>query len=254
MKGIDLENGQKFGRWEVIDNSVIVRNGHRYVKCRCDCGTEQLVASADLVNSRTKSCKRCVALNRRVVIPPYTTSKGWTTTGNTIINSSRNVLHEVKCACGNTRYMTASEFYNPNVAHKCQKCASIIRGENLKIKNGIVGTLDLNKFKRTQRMAERRNIEFNVSMQYLWDLYESQNRICAITGDPIQDITKASLDRIDSSLPYIEGNVQWVSKQANLSKHIMSMEELYEFCRKVLNHANQQPSTPLTKCEGSETN
>lgn len=23
---------------------------------------------------------------------------------------------------------------------------------------------------------------------------------------------------------------------------------------KVLNHANQQPSTPLTKCEGSETN
>ena len=28
----------------------------------------------------------------------------------------------------------------------------------------------------------------------------------------------------------------------------------YEFCRKVLNHANQQPSQPLTKLEGSETN
>jgi hypothetical protein len=34
----------------------------------------------------------------------------------------------------------------------------------------------------------------------------------------------------------------------------MTMSELYEFCKKVLNHANQQPSTPLTKCEGSETN
>lgn len=34
----------------------------------------------------------------------------------------------------------------------------------------------------------------------------------------------------------------------------MSMNELYEFCNKVLNYANQQPSTPLTKCEGSETN
>ena len=32
------------------------------------------------------------------------------------------------------------------------------------------------------------------------------------------------------------------------------MEQLYDVCRKVLNHANQQPSTPLTKCEGSETN
>lgn len=34
----------------------------------------------------------------------------------------------------------------------------------------------------------------------------------------------------------------------------MTMEQLYEFCRKVINYANQQPSQPLTKLEGSETN
>lgn len=34
----------------------------------------------------------------------------------------------------------------------------------------------------------------------------------------------------------------------------MTMEELYNFCRKVLNHANQQPSQGLTTLEGSETN
>ena len=70
----------------------------------------------------------------------------------------------------------------------------------------------------------------------------------------IPSIDEASLDRIDSSKGYIEGNVQWVTYQANVSKHTMTMEELYEFCRKVLNHANQQPSQPLTKLEGSETN
>jgi hypothetical protein len=32
------------------------------------------------------------------------------------------------------------------------------------------------------------------------------------------------------------------------------MAELYEFCEKVLRHANQQPSQPLTKLEGSTTN
>ena len=53
---------------------------------------------------------------------------------------------------------------------------------------------------------------------------------------------------------YIEGNVQWVTYQSNLSKHVMTMEQLYEFCRKVLDHANQQPSQPLTKLKGSETN
>lgn len=34
----------------------------------------------------------------------------------------------------------------------------------------------------------------------------------------------------------------------------MTMEQLYEFCNKVINHANQQPSASLTTCEGSETN
>ena len=66
--------------------------------------------------------------------------------------------------------------------------------------------------------------------------------------------TNASIDRIDNSKGYVEGNVQWVTYQANVSKHVMSMNELYEFCKKVLNYANQQPSQPLTKLEGSETN
>lgn len=61
------------------------------------------------------------------------------------------------------------------------------------------------------------------------------------------------MDRINSDIGYTEGNVQWTTYRANVSKHTMTMSELYEFCKKVLNHANQQPSAPLTKCEGSET-
>ena len=52
----------------------------------------------------------------------------------------------------------------------------------------------------------------------------------------------------------IKRNQPFVTKQANISKHVMSMQELYNFCLKVVNHANQQPSQPLTKLEGSETN
>ena len=91
------------------------------------------------------------------------------------------------------------------------------------------------------------------SIEYLWNLFKNQKQICAITGDFIPNIQEASLDRIDSSKGYLEGNVQWTTQQANLSKHVMTMNELYKFCKKILNHANQQPSTPLTKCEGSET-
>ena len=77
---------------------------------------------------------------------------------------------------------------------------------------------------------------------------------CAITGKHFDSIDDASLDRIDSTKGYIEGNVQWTTYQANVSKHTMTMDELYQFCKDVLNHANQQPSQPLTKLEGSETN
>ena len=99
-----------------------------------------------------------------------------------------------------------------------------------------------------------RNIPFEVTIPYLWDLFLEQNKKCAITGDNLDTINNASLDRIDSNKGYVIGNVQWVTKQANLSKHVMSMNQLYDFCKKVLQHANQQPSQPLTKWEGSETN
>lgn len=122
------------------------------------------------------------------------------------------------------------------------------------LKNGRIGDLTLTEHTRLRRSAEKRGYVFDVSIKYLWDLFQKQKQICAITGDYISNITEASLDRIDSNIGYIEGNVQWVTYQANVSKHIMSMEELLEFCKKVLNHANQQPNQPLTKLEGSETN
>ena len=143
---------------------------------------------------------------------------------------------------------------NPNRCFACHTCAGATRKEAFTLKNGRIGELTLSRYSKLQRSANTRNIAFKVSMEYLWNLFESQKHMCAITGDYIEHLKDASLDRIDSTKGYIEGNVQWVTYQANVSKHIMSMEQLYSFCRKVLNHANQQPSTPLTKCEGSETN
>ena len=44
----------------------------------------------------------------------------------------------------------------------------------------------------------------------------------------------ASLDRIDSSKGYIEGNVQWVHKRVNLMKGNMSTENFIEWCNLVV--------------------
>ena len=43
--------------------------------------------------------------------------------------------------------------------------------------------------------------------------------------------TSASLDRIDSSKGYIEGNVQWVHKDINKIKTDMSDNKFIEWCK-----------------------
>ena len=42
-------------------------------------------------------------------------------------------------------------------------CAAIKRGKAFKLKNGMVGDLNANKYGKIKRTAEHRNIEFNVS-------------------------------------------------------------------------------------------
>jgi len=44
----------------------------------------------------------------------------------------------------------------------------------------------------------------------------------------------ASLDRIDSSKGYIEGNVQWVHRKINMMKQSYTQEEFIELCQAVV--------------------
>ena len=254
MKRNSCNIGDKFGHWEVIDNTPIIKSGCTYVTVRCDCGKEGIRSLSDLIHGRTKGCKSCSARSRGTQVKIGEKHKNWTVINGPKLDNHGAIIYEIQCECGSTKWASPWEITNPNKCFKCQKCAQKERGEKDQIKNGKVGDLGANKFGKIRKGAEARNIEFSVTIPYLWNLYESQNRLCAITNDPIPDINEASLDRINSNIGYVEDNVQWATSQANLSKHTMTMDELYEFCRKVLNHANQQPSQPLTKLEGSETN
>lgn len=253
MRKLNCNQGDKFGDWTVVDNTPISKGGHTYVRVQCKCGKTEEKCLSDLVSGRTKSCRSCGARSRGLNIQVGDKYKHWTVIEGPIYDGG-NLKYKAQCDCGNTRLFLANELVNPNKCFQCSKCAGIVRGMQLSIENGRVGDLTATKYGKLRKSAIARNIEFSVTIEYLWNLFISQNQICAITGDYIPSISKASLDRIDSSRGYIEGNVQWVTYQANVSKHTMTMEQLYEFCNKVINHANQQPSQPLTKLEGSETN
>lgn len=254
MKKSTCKLGDQFGDWSIIDETTFTKGGHTYVKAQCKCGKIEDKCLSDLRNGRSKSCRSCAAQSRSRQIKIGDKYKHWTVINGPQTTEHQCVVWECQCDCGNTRWIQGNELTNPNKCFQCAKCAAKERGAIQAERNGKVGELTLTRYTKLQRSAETRNISFNVSMEYLWNLFEYQNHTCAITGDYISSITEASLDRIDSNGNYEEGNVQWVTYQANVSKHTMNMNELYEFCKKVLNHANQQPSQPLTKLEGSETN
>ena len=218
------------------------------------CGKEDYRCLSDLNNGRATGCKSCKARERSRGIKIGDTYKSWTVIGGPTTSSYQSIRWLCQCKCGNQRWIQGNELTNPNRCFECHACAGKTRKEAFTLKNGRVGELTLTRYKKLQKSAEIRGIPFEVSIEYLWNLFELQQHQCAITGDTINHLKDASLDRIDSVKGYIVGNVQWTTIQANLSKHTLSMQQLYDFCKKVLNHANQQPSTGLTTCEGSETN
>lgn len=90
-----------------------------------------------------------------------------------------------------------------------------------------------------QRDAKKRSLPFEVSIEYVWELYLKQDRKCALSGRPIAMHIKgatygeASLDRIDSSKGYLPDNIQWVHKRINRIKMDMTDEEFISLCSDV---------------------
>lgn len=98
-------------------------------------------------------------------------------------------------------------------------------------------------WRRRKQDAEYRNIEFKITMQYVWEIYEKQNKKCKFTDLEIHfncnnnhpQKQTASIDRIDSSKGYVEGNIQIVHKVINYIKGFLNDEELICFCNLVAN-------------------
>jgi hypothetical protein len=85
------------------------------------------------------------------------------------------------------------------------------------------------------RRARSRNKGFNLTPQYLKQVWESQNGVCIYSGVTLikgstDKIYMASLDRIDSSRGYVPGNVQFVSTAVNYMKSTMSHEDTLRLC------------------------
>lgn len=149
-----------------------------------------------------------------------------------------------KCDCGDQCTITTGALLGGQKS--CWKC----RNERIsRSKWKGYGEISGEFWGGVQRSAISRGIGFEITGEYAWGLFLKQDRKCALTGVSIKFMrtrskrseTTASLDRIDSLLGYIEGNVQWVHKTINNLKMDLPQIEFVEWCNKVSEYRRENP-------------
>lgn len=89
----------------------------------------------------------------------------------------------------------------------------------------------------------------DITVEYLKELWEQQKGICPFTGWLLtlpedtgncfieSSPSNASIDRIDNSIGYMQGNVRFVAVMANLARQRFTDEQLINFCKAVASAA-----------------
>lgn len=143
-----------------------------------------------------------------------------------------------ECVCGQTIRRRPTTIQSGSI----KSCGCMRSRGNLATWKGC-GDISGYFFACLKASAKHRHIEFALSIQYIWDLFVTQGGTCVLTGLPLYFATvaeqkrgmeqTASLDRKNSLVGYVEGNVQWVHKDVNYMKCDFAQERFVELCRLV---------------------
>lgn len=87
----------------------------------------------------------------------------------------------------------------------------------------------------------KQGLDFDITVDYLLQLWKQQNGICAMSGIPMTTKryngripTNVSIDKIDRNKGYTIGNVQLVCMACNQIKSDWSDEVMYNICKKIV--------------------
>lgn len=100
------------------------------------------------------------------------------------------------------------------------------------------------RFLCAKERSVKYNIPFNITKEYIQDLWKKQNGKCAISGIDMtfefnkgRTATNVSIDQINPKQGYTIGNVQLVCMAVNQMKSDLDMDTLFMFCENILQNA-----------------
>jgi hypothetical protein len=102
-------------------------------------------------------------------------------------------------------------------------------------------TMLMGKMRTSKTLCRKKGRIFEIDLKYILDMLEQQNHRCKLTNIKLTHVVGpkcVSIDRIDSSLGYIKGNIQLVYAGINLAKKDYSNDEIITLVKEIKNHEN----------------
>lgn len=153
----------------------------------------------------------------------------------------RRYYCKCKCDCGKEKIIRFDALQNKRTT----SCGCIHRGTKIDeyspFRKRLSYCIRKSKIKRKKQLSD-----CNLTLQDLKNQWEKQKGICPYTGIQMSleecsstrnrnDMTpnQASLDRIDSNVGYIKGNVEFVCVAINYAKNGFSKSQIIEFIKNI---------------------
>jgi hypothetical protein len=95
-----------------------------------------------------------------------------------------------------------------------------------------------------------KNVSYDIDLDYIEQLWKEQNGVCPYTKlkmvlpstlkeyKKLHCLTRASLDRINSSKGYVKGNVEFVCLGINFAKNDFEKKEMMSFVKDIISSQN----------------
>lgn len=104
------------------------------------------------------------------------------------------------------------------------------------------------------RAAGRKNAHvIEIDLDYVYAIGEKQDWKCAVSGDVLEfvrggsevpnqncNLKSCTIDRINSALGYVEGNIQLVTWEVNAAKGARSTDRFLAHCQQVIEYNNKE--------------
>lgn len=226
-KSIDL-TGQRFGRLVVIEKTIkplhVKSHQGQYWLCQCDCGNQHIATCQNLRIGNVKSCG-CIKEFHDLTGQQFDYLYVIRHLGK--INGRHR--YECKCRCGKTIISDTT-----NIKTKSCGCKAIIEDRDQVSINAI--------YSMYKSKAKNRNLDFKLTKEYFSKLIFSPCIYCGCKNSNTykkgeRTFLYNGIDRIDSSLGYVEENTVSCCYVCNYAKNNTGQQEFLKWIEKVYNYS-----------------